>query len=332
VGLIGAGRIGRVHASSVARRIPEARLVAVADIDLAAAQACASEFADARVYGDYRELLDDASVEAVAICSSTDTHAQMIVDAARTGKHIFCEKPIDLELSRIDQALSAVAQAGVKMQVGFNRRFDPSFRRVRDLVAAGQIGAPQMLRITSRDPEPPPIEYVRASGGIFLDMMIHDFDMARYLTGQEVVEVLAFGEVLIDPEIGAAGDVDTAIVSLRFDSGCLGSIDNSRRAVYGYDQRVEVFGSAGSVSAGNGFPNTVTVSDRLRVSRDLPLNFFVERYQEAYLAEMRAFVECIAGDMQPPVTGGDGRAPVAMALAARRSLEEGRPVKVSDLG
>ena len=330
VGLIGAGRIGRVHARHLAHHLPGARLVAIADANLDAARACAQESGIALALSDYRHLLDDPEISALAVCSSTDTHAQMIVDAAQAGKHIFCEKPIDLVLSRIDRALEAVQRAGVKLQVGFNRRFDPSFNRVRGVVAAGEVGAPQFIRITSRDPAPPPIEYVRRSGGIFLDMTIHDFDMARFLVGREVEEVFATGAVLIDPEIGAAGDIDTAVITLRFEGGCLGSIDNSRRAVYGYDQRVEVFGSGGSVSAENGYPNTVSVSGSRVVSRDLPLNFFIERYDSAYLAELGAFVECIARDLPTPVDGADGRAPMVIALAARRSLDERRPVAVSE--
>ena len=253
----------------------------------------------------------------------------MIADAAAAGKHVFCEKPIDLDLARIDSALEAVNAAGILLQVGFNRRFDPSFARIRQLVASGEIGQPHLVRVTSRDPAPPPVEYVRASGGIFLDMMIHDFDMARFVTGQEVVEVFAMGGVLVEPQIGAAGDVDTTIVTLRFDSGALGAIDNSRRAVYGYDQRVEVFGSEGCASADNGYPNQVTVSTGKSVSRDLPFNFFIERYADAYLAEMDAFVRSVADGGASPVDGADGREPVVIALAAQRSLELGRPVRTA---
>jgi myo-inositol 2-dehydrogenase/D-chiro-inositol 1-dehydrogenase len=332
VGLIGAGRIGKVHARNLALHVRGARLSAIADVDLAAASACARELGVVTAVADYRTILDDPAIEAVAICSSTNTHAQIIVDAADAGKHVFCEKPIDLDLGRIDGALAAVDRGGVKLQVGFNRRFDPSFRRVRQSVASGEIGFPHFVRITSRDPAPPPIGYVRVSGGIFLDMAIHDFDMARFLVGRDIEEVYAVGAVLVDPAIGAAGDVDTAVITLRFDGGCLGSIDNSRRAVYGYDQRVEVFGSEGCASAGNGYPNTVVVSGSRNVSRDLPLNSFVERYADAYLAEMQAFVDCVLEDAPPPVTGQDGREPVVIGLAAGRSLREGRPVRLDEIG
>jgi myo-inositol 2-dehydrogenase/D-chiro-inositol 1-dehydrogenase len=328
VGVIGAGRIGRMHAEHLAYRVPGVNLVSVSDIRLEAAEACAARLGVANAVQDYRRLLADDAIEAVVICSSTDTHAQIIEDAALAGKHIFCEKPIDLDLARIDRALDAVDRAGVKLQVGFNRRFDPSFRRVRELVAQGKIGDPHILRITSRDPAPPPIDYVRVSGGIFLDMTIHDFDMARYLMGREVVEVFAAGGVMVDPAIGEAGDVDTAIVTLRFDNGAVGTIDNSRRAVYGYDQRVEVFGSAGVVVADNCVANRTVYSDESGVHGALPLYFFVERYTEAYIAEMQAFVECVQGDTPPPVSGLDGRIPVVIGHAARRSLMENRPVRL----
>jgi myo-inositol 2-dehydrogenase/D-chiro-inositol 1-dehydrogenase len=331
IGLIGTGRIGRLHAEHLAFRIPEARLVAVADVNLEAAQQCAAALNVPYVFPDHRSIMENPDIDAVVICSSTPTHAPLIEEAAAAGKHIFCEKPIDFDLARIDRALQAVKDAGVKLMIGFNRRFDPNFKRVRDLVAEGAIGTPHVLKITSRDPAPPPIAYVKVSGGIFLDMTIHDFDMARYLTGSEVEEVYAAGGVLVDPAIGDAGDVDTAIITLRFANGVIGVIDNSRKAVYGYDQRVEVFGSEGVASADNNYPNTVVVGDAQRVSRDLPLNFFMERYTESYIAEMRAFVDCVLEDHTPPVTGIDGRIPVVIGLAATRSCRENRPVKLGEV-
>ncbi len=331
VGLIGAGRIGRLHARHLAFRIPEACILAASDIVLEAAQACAAECDIPTSIQDHRAIMENPDIEAVVVCSSTDTHARMIEEAAAAGKHIFCEKPIDFDLARIDRALTAVEKAGIKLQVGFNRRFDPNFRRVRELVAAGKVGEPHILRITSRDPQPPPIEYVKVSGGIFLDMTIHDFDMARYLIGDEVEEIYVAGGVMVDPEIGRAGDIDTAVITLRFRNGVIGTIDNSRQAVYGYDQRVEVFGSGGAVSADNAYPNTAVVSDAQRVHRDLPLNFFMERYTDSYIAEMKAFVECVQKDQPPPVTGVDGRIPVVMGYAARKSYEENRPVRLSEI-
>lgn len=331
IGAIGAGRIGRVHAENLMYRIPEANLIAISDVVVEAAEGLAAEMGVPAAYKDHRRILEDERIEAVLICSSTDTHAQMIEEAAEAGKHIFCEKPIALDLGRIDQALEAVEQAGVKLQVGFNRRFDPSFRRVQEIVASGGIGDPHILRITSRDPAPPPIEYIRVSGGIFLDMTIHDFDMARFLMGSEVEQIYVAAGVLVNPAIGEAGDVDTAVITLEFANGALGIIENSRKATYGYDQRAEVFGSGGSVNAGNNYPNSAWVRDAVSVRRDLPLNFFMDRYTEAYVAEIRAFVECILEDGPPPVSGFDGRAPVVMGYAAAKSLAEGRPVKLSEV-
>jgi myo-inositol 2-dehydrogenase/D-chiro-inositol 1-dehydrogenase len=331
VAVIGAGRIGKLHAQHLAFRLPDANLLAVADIFLEAAEKCAADCQIPAAFKDYRRILEDPAIEAVVICSSTDTHAQIIEEAAAAGKHIFCEKPLDLDLARIDRVLAAVDEAGVKLQVGFNRRFDPNFKRVRDLVAAGKIGAPHIVRITSRDPEPPPIEYVKVSGGIFLDMTIHDFDMARYLIGSEVEEVFAVGGVLVDPQIGRVGDIDTAVITLRYANGAVGTIDNSRQAMYGYDQRVEVFGSKGMVAVSNNTPDSAVVSDAQGVHGTLPLFFFVERYTDSYIAEMQAFIECVQQDKVPPVTGIDGRIPVVMGYAARRSYEDNRPVKLSEV-
>lgn len=331
VGLIGAGRIGRLHAENLKTRVPGVDLVCVADVASGVAEDCARTFRIPSALADPRGILKDPKIDAVIICSSTDTHAQMIVEAAGAGKHIFCEKPIDFNLERIDEALEAVARAGVKMQIGFNRRFDPSFRRAREMVASGKVGVPHLLRITSRDPEPPPMEYIRVSGGLFLDMTIHDFDMARYLMGEEVAEIYAAGGVLVDPGIGEAGDVDTCVITLRFENGALGSVDNSRKAVYGYDQRVEVFGDRGQVAVSNLTPDTVVCSDSESVRASLPLHFFVERYTDSYLEEMKAFVDCIRKDQAPPVTGLDGRIPVVMGLAAKRSLQEKRPVRIDEV-
>lgn len=332
VGLIGAGRIGKLHAEHLAHRIPEASLVAVADVMFEAAQACASSLRIPLAVQDYRSILKRDEIEAVVICSSTDTHAQIIEEAARAGKHIFCEKPIDHDLKRIDRALQAVQQAGVKLQIGFNRRFDPNFKRVRELVAAGKVGQSHILRITSRDPAPPPVSYIKVSGGLFLDMTIHDFDMARYLIGAEVEEVFAVGGVMVDPAIGAAGDIDTAIVTLRFANGVIGTIDNSRQAVYGYDQRVEVFGSAGMVDAQNNTLNRAVLSDKDGIHGALPLYFFIERYTESYIAEMQAFIAAVQNDTPTPVGGLDGRAPVVIGLAALKSLRERRPVRLDEIG
>lgn len=331
LGIIGAGRIGTVHAENLVYRIPEARVVAVADIRLDAAQTLARTLNIPQATADYREVLATPEVDAVLVCSSTDTHSEIIEAAANAGKHIFAEKPIDLDLAVIDRVLAAVKRAGVKFFVGFNRRFDPTYARVREAIQSGELGDVHLLHVISRDPSPPPIEYVKVSGGIFVDMMIHDFDMARFLVGSEVEEVYTRAAVRIDPRIGEAGDVDTALVMLTFANGAIGVIDNSRQAVYGYDQRVEVLGSKGAASSDNVYPNQVTFSTATSICRDLPLNFFMERYTESYEREMHAFVRCIAENTPIPVGPSDGRIPVVMALAAKKSLVENRPVKLSEI-
>jgi myo-inositol 2-dehydrogenase / D-chiro-inositol 1-dehydrogenase len=328
VGLIGAGRIGRLHAEHLASRIPSADLVMVADPFEEAARSCAERYGIPSYGRDYRAVLDHPNIQAVVICSSTDTHARIIEEAAQAGKHIFCEKPIALDLPSIDQALDAVKRSGVKLQIGFNRRFDTNYRRVHQAVEQGEIGRPLVLYIVSRDPEPPPIEYIRVSGGIFLDMAIHDFDMARYLVGSEVEEVFAQANSISDPIIAEAGDVENALVMLRFANGVIGTISNSRHAVYGYDQRVELLGSAGAISTENNYPNTAIISDAHSVRRDLPLHFFVERYTESFIIEMMAFVDAVLRDEPVPVDGNDGRVPVVIALAANTSLVEHRPVRL----
>lgn len=331
IGLIGAGRIGQVHAEHLTTRIPAARVMLVADAFEQAAKACANRYGIPAFAQDYHAVLERRDIQAVVICSPTDTHARIIEEAAQAGKHIFCEKPIALHLAAIDRALAAVERAGVKLQIGFNRRFDANYRRVRTAVVQGEIGRPQLLQIISRDPAPPPLEYLRVSGGIFLDMMIHDFDMARYLIGSEVEQVFASGNVLVDPAIGEAGDVDTAVALLKFANGVIGTIDNSRQAVYGYDQRVELLGSAGAIQTGNNYPNSAIISDSQSVRRDLPLHFFMERYTQSFVSEMEAFVEAVLHDAPVLVTGQDGRVPVVMALAAQRSLAENRPVGISEI-
>jgi len=332
IGLIGTGRIGRIHAETIALHLDEACLSTVTDVQLASAQQCAARFNVSRVACDAQALVRDDNVQAVAICSSTDTHARLIIDAARAGKHIFCEKPIALDLASIDSALNAVEKAGVKLVVGFNRRYHPNFRRIKELVHTGELGQPHLIRITSRDSAPPPIAYVKVSGGIFLDMAIHDFDMARYVVGSEVVEVFATGSALIDPAFAAAGDVDTAVVVMHHENGAMTVIDNSRQAVYGYDQRLEVFGSLGVAKCENSFPDSVVVTNADRAISQKPYFAFLDIYRQTYVDEMRAFVDCIQKDLPPPVSGLDGWIPLVIGLAATRSLREGRAVKLSEIG
>ena len=331
VAIIGAGRIGKVHAETLAFRLPEARILAIADVNRDAAQAVASRCGIPTVAESSDEIFANKDVDAVLICSSTSTHADLTVQAARAGKHIFCEKPIAHNLSEIDLALAAVKEAGVKLQIGFNRRFDANFARVREAVVSGEIGSPRLMHIISRDPAPPPISYVKVSGGMFMDMTIHDFDMARFLIGDEVEEIYTSGAVMVDPEIGKAGDLDTALIVMRFKNGVIATIDNCRQAAYGYDQRVEILGSEGKIATENCYPNQAVVSTGKMVRTDLPLNFFMDRYTESFAAELRAFVEAVREDRPTPVTGIDGRIPVVMGLAARRSFVEHRPVRLDEV-
>ncbi len=329
VAVIGVGRIGRMHAGILARQLPGARLAAVVDVSAVLAAKVGGELGVPARRSE--EVLADAAVDIVAVCSSTDTHVELIVAAAQAGKAIFCEKPVSLDLSSVDRALDAVRRAGVPLMVGFNRRFDPAHAAVHDAVARGEVGEPHLARISSRDPAPPPLSYVQVSGGIFLDMTIHDFDMARYLTGSEVVEVYAEGLVRIEPDFAGAGDVDTAVVVLRHENGCLTTIDNSRRAVYGYDQRVEVFGSLGMAASENAPAHSASVRTASGTATPALPYFFLERYAASYRREWEAVVEAVRAGTAPPVSGEDGRAALVIGLAAWRSLREHRPVAVSEV-
>ena len=331
VAVIGAGRIGRLHAEHLAFRIPNAEVVAIADPFVKSAEECARRCGIPRVFEDYHDVLKDPNVDAIVICSPTNTHAKIAMEAAESGKHVFCEKPISHDLKEIDDVIEAVKKNGIKFQVGFNRRFDPNFRRIRKAVENGEIGEPHIIHVISRDPEPPSIDYVKVSGGIFLDMTIHDFDMVRYIIGEEVDEIYVVAGVMVDKRIGEVGDLDTAITVLKFRNGVMGTIDNSRKAVYGYDQRVEVFGSKGVISAQNNFPNNTMRGDENGFHKDPPLRFFMDRYIESYVEEMREFVDAVLNDKPVPVNEMDGKIPVIMGLAARKSYDENRPVKLSEI-
>ena len=331
IGVIGAGRIGKLHANNLKNAVPGAEVAAISDVNFAAAKALAEKLGVSKVYEDYQKILEDKEIDAVFICASTDMHSPISIASAQAGKHIFCEKPIDHDLEKIATVLKEVKKAGVKYQVGFNRRFDRNFKHVREVVKDGKIGDIHIVRVTSRDPEAPPASYVKTSGGIFVDMTIHDFDMMRYLTGSEVEEVSTFGAVLVDPEIGKAGDVDTCIINLRFKNGALGVIENSRQAVYGYDQRVEVFGSKGCISAENETANNTTLMTAETVTKEKPLWFFLERYNDAFIQEAREFVDACLNGKEPSVGAFDGLQPVKIAIAAKKSWQlGGQPVKVED--
>jgi myo-inositol 2-dehydrogenase/D-chiro-inositol 1-dehydrogenase len=330
-GVLGVGRIGKIHIENLVNRIPGAEVVAISDVAAAELETVATRYGIDRTFADYRELLNLPEVDAVVICSPTDQHFQMIMDAASHGKQIFCEKPVDLSIEKVQAINEEVARRGIRMMVGFNRRFDPNFLKVRETIAGGLVGQPHVLRITSRDPGPPPEHYLRASGGIFLDMTIHDFDMARYLMGSEVTEVYTRAAVLVDPMFARAGDWDTAVITLTFENGAFAVIDNSRKAVYGYDQRVEMFGSSGMATVTNNTPDTQIFCDRVGIHTSLPLNFFLERYAESYLREMRAFVDSVVNQTPVPVGGEDGIRAAAIALAAGISARENRPVKLAEV-
>jgi len=328
IGVIGAGRIGQVHAATIAR-LMNAELRGIADPIEAAGRKVAESFQTA-YFPDYRTLLEDPDVQGVVIGSPTPFHAEQMIAAAEAGKHIFCEKPISNDLATIDRCLEVVRTSGVKLLVGFQRRFDSNFSYVRDQIERGTIGQVRMFHIHSRDPAPPPAEYLAKSGGIFLDMCSHDYDMARFVTGQEIEEVYVVGKAF-DPEAQAANDLDTHITVLRMSGGVMGTIDNSRRCAYGYDQRIEVFGSDGSLIGQNKSKHSVVAAGQDGYHHGRPFDFFMDRYLEAYGNIMTAFVQMIERGTDPPVSGLDGRAPVLAALAAARSVKENRPVKLSEV-
>ncbi|MBD3256709.1 MAG: inositol 2-dehydrogenase [Candidatus Lokiarchaeota archaeon] len=332
VAVIGAGRIGKIHIRNLSLEIPNVKLKTVADIQFS--EELRNELIELGVQNlttDVESVFEDSDINAILIASSTDTHSEYIQKAAKKNKHVFCEKPLDVNIKRIEETLSIVEKEGISLMIGFNRRFDHNFRRVHEAVENGQVGNPQIVKITSRDPAPPPIEYISVSGGIFIDMTIHDWDMARFLSGSEVTEVYATGEVLIDPKIGEAGDVDTAVAVLKFKNGAMALIDNTRQAVYGYDQRVEVFGSKGCVVADNESTNTVRIYTAECTNIDKIPYFFLERYMNSYATELRYFFECLRKNKKPLPNGMDGLQNVKVAIAAQKSLEENRPVNLSEI-
>ena len=280
---------------------------------------------------NYMDIIDDPTIDAVLVCSPTPTHADIAIAAMKAGKHVFCEKPVDLTIEKIQKTAQVAKETGVKLQIGFNRRFDHNHGRVQQLAKSGKLGNIEIVKITSRDPEPPSPEYAASSGGLYIDMMIHDFDMAMFLAGCDVTEVYAMGTSLVDPRIGQAGDVDTAIVTLTFENGALGVIDNSRRAAYGYDQRVEVFGSLGMAAGENDGDSTVRLSTAAGVESDKPKFFFLERYMDSFVEEMRQFIAAITENKDVPVGIHAGLMSVVLAKAAKKSLDEHRPVKISEM-
>ncbi len=332
IGLLGAGRIGKLHGTNLMNHVPGAEIVIVADPFMnEAMEEWAKGIGIPKCTKDPEEVFSSPDVDAVFICSSTNTHADFIIRAAKAGKDIFCEKPIHYEIPKIKEALAAVEEAGVKLQIGFVRRFDHNHKAVHDVAASGDLGRIYLVKVTSRDPEGPPMSYVAVSGGIFNDMMIHDFDMVRYLSGSEVTEVSAIGAVLTDPGYAEYDDVDTAIVTLKFENGAIGVIDNCRTAPYGYDQRVEVHCEKGCVQDRNDLENEAFISRADGVSSAKPTWFNFERYNDAFVAEERAFIKCVKEDLPVPVGGFDGLQPARIAKAAKISIKEGRPVKMEEI-
>lgn len=330
LGILGAGRIGLVHARN-AMAMKNAKIKIITDPFLSEEMANWASERGISTSLNSDDIFNDAEIDAVLICSSSDTHAEFIVKAAESGKHIFCEKPIDYDIQRIKSALAAVETAGVKLQVGFMRRFDHNHRKIHDAVKAGSIGNPHIIHITSRDPQSPPLAYVKRCGGFFYDMTIHDFDLARYISCSEITEVYAVGSVQFDQEIKDLGEIDTCCIMLKFENGAFGTIDNSRETHYGYVQRNEVFGSKGSIETFDDKPNTVVMSTAEGVLSEKPLWFFMDRYNDAFYAEIESFIDCVINDKTPYVTGEDGLRPVICAMACVKSLKEGRPVKISEI-
>lgn len=332
IGIIGAGRIGKVHTKSISTKVNGAKVIAISDPYLNdEAKEWGTQYGVEKFSKDYMDILHDPEVDAIVICSPTTTHAEISLAAIKAGKHILCEKPISQDIKEIQEVQDALKGTNLKYQVGFNRRFDHNFMAVKEVIDSGKIGEVHYAKITSRDPQAPPAEYVKSSGGMFMDMSVHDFDMAAFLTGSEVTEIYAVGANLVDPAIGEAGDIDTAIVTLKMANGTMVVIDNSRQAVYGYDQRCEVFGSKGAVETQNDTLSTAVVSTVDGVNNEKPLFFFLERYLDSYANEAQAFVDAINNDSEVPINIEAGLQPILIAVAGNLSMKENRPVKISEV-
>jgi len=330
IGVAGLGRIGKIHLDNLCRKIQGVEVIGAMEIS-DDHRKIADQYGIPFFTDNFDELISREGLDAMVICSPTDTHADYVEKSAIAGKQIFCEKPLDLSLERVWKVLQVVEKYNVGLMLGFNRRFDPDFRKVHDLVRQNTVGELHIIKISSRDPGPPPVDYIRRSGGLFLDMTIHDFDMARYISGKPVKEIYARGNVFIDPVIREANDIDTAVITITFEDDSMAIIDNSRKAVYGYDQRLEVFGSKGMIQADNNYENQHRLYTEKSISGALPLHFFLERYEKSYVNEMKEFVDVILNNKKMPVTGEDGLMSLKMGLAAKRSMLENRPVKLSDI-
>ena len=327
--IIGLGRIGKIHLANLQAK-GEVEIVGICD-PTDEAKVFSNKAGLTFYQKDFTDVAGEVQADAIVICSPTDTHANYVSIAAKKGIDVFCEKPLDLSLEKVKQVLKTVNESKIKLMLGFNRRFDSEFQSVKEKIVNGHIGDIHTIKITSRDPSPPPINYIKSSGGMFLDMTIHDFDMIRYLTNKEIIEVYAKGDALVNPEIAKAGDIDSAIINLTFEDGSLAVIDNCRKAVYGYDQRVEVFGSKGMVQSKNKFDKyTLTYSEN-GVTSALPQHFFLERYADAYKKEINHFIDCIRHKKTPEVSGFDGLMSLVLGLCAKESLNCNKPVLVSEI-
>ena len=330
VGILGLGRIGKIHLENLLGKIAGVEVIAAVNPS-EEGQDFARKFNVPFVSSDANVIFDNDEIDAVLICSPNDTHADYVTRAAQAGKAVFCEKPLDLSLNKVKEIIDVTKKHEVPLMVAFNQRFDVNFSKIKSLVKNGKVGDLRTIKITSRDPAPPPIEYIKSSGGLFLDMTIHDFDMARYIANSEVIEVFAKGSNLVDPAIGEAGDIDTGFVMLSFENGATALIENSRQAAYGYDQRLEVFGSKGMAQADNNFKDTHQFLDETGVHSSRPLDFFMDRYIDSYLHEMNAFIQALSQKTEPSVTGNDGLKATAIAIAANKSMKENRPVRLAEV-
>lgn len=327
--IIGLGRIGKIHLANLQAK-GKVEIVGICD-PTDEAKVFSNKAGFTFYQKDFTDIASEVETDAIVICSPTDTHAKYVLIAAKRGIDVFCEKPLDLSLQKVKRILKIVNESKIKLMLGFNRRFDSEFQSVKDKIVNGHVGDIHTIKITSRDPSPPPINYIKSSGGMFLDMTIHDFDMIRYLTNKEIVEVYAKGNALVNPEIAKAGDIDTAIINLTFEDGSMAVIDNCRKAVYGYDQRVEVFGSKGMVQSKNKFDNyTITYGEKGATSPP-PQHFFLERYADAYKKEIDHFIDCILNKKNPEVSGHDGLMSLMLGLCAKESLDSNKPVLLSEI-
>ncbi len=330
IGIIGMGRMGKIHLENLSRKIEGAEVLAVVNPGDEGLKYALKEGVE-NVSDNVNTILENPEIDAVIISSPSSTHSEYAIQSAKAGKAIFCEKPIDMSLEKANETISIISRLNVPIMIGFNQRFDKNFSKVKDEIFNDKIGRLRNLHIISRDPHPPPVSYIKKSGGLFKDMTIHDFDMARFIMGCEVIEVFAYGNCLIDSAIGDAGDIDSATVLLKFENGARATIENSREAKYGYDQRLEVFGSKGVIKVENPLKSDLSILTEAGTRSDRHLNFFMDRYESSYLEELKCFMDALNNGKPMPVSGEDGLKAMIIAEAANKSLLENRPVKINSI-